>query len=87
MSTIPKISCQISFYPLGDTGYNTTIKQVLDIIHNSDITAEVNDMATILRGEAPKIFNLLQQITTKMDTNNVHYVITTTISNTCGCEL
>ena len=53
MSEISQISCQLSFYPLGAADYNQIVEQVLQLIRKQTaVTAETNDLATILRGPA-----------------------------------
>lgn len=88
MSKVPQISCQLSFYPLGVDNYNSIVNQVLQIINKqTTVSAETNDFATILRGPATNIFQLLEQITNCAEEQNWNFVYNATISNTCGCKL
>ena len=88
MSEISQISCQLSFYPLGAADYNQIVEQVLQLIRQqTTVTAETNDLATILRGPATDIFQLLEQITNYAQEQEWHFVYNATISNTCGCQL
>lgn len=88
MSAISQISCQLSFYPLGAADYNQIVEQVLQLIRKQTaVTAETNDLATILRGPATDIFQLLEQITNYAQEQKWHFVFNATISNTCGCPL
>ena len=88
MSAISQISCQLSFYPLGAADYNQIVEQVLRLIRQqTTVTAETNDLATILRGPATDIFQLLEQITNYAQEQKWHFVYNATISNTCGCQL
>ena len=88
MSEISQISCQLSFYPLGAADYNQIVEQVLRLIRQqTTVTAETNDLATILRGPATDIFQLLEQITNYAQEQKWHFVYNATISNTCGCQL
>lgn len=88
MSAISQISCQLSFYPLGAADYNQIVEQVLQLIRQQTaVTAETNDLATILRGPATDIFQLLEQITDYAQEQKWHFVCNATISNTCGCQL
>lgn len=88
MSAISQISCQLSFYPLGAADYNQIVEQVLQLIRQqTTVTAETNDLATILRGPATDIFQLLEQITNYAQEQKWHFVYNATISNTCGCQL
>lgn len=66
MSEISQISCQLSFYPLGAADYNQIVEQVLQLIQQQTaVTAETNELATILRGPVTDIFKLLEQIMRK----------------------
>ncbi|WP_294605984.1 YkoF family thiamine/hydroxymethylpyrimidine-binding protein [uncultured Lactobacillus sp.] len=88
MSEISQISCQLSFYPLGAADYNQIVEQVLQLIQQQTaVTAETNELATILRGPVTDIFKLLEQITNYAQEQNWHFVCNATISNTCGCQL
>ncbi|MDF9825887.1 uncharacterized protein YqgV (UPF0045/DUF77 family) [Breznakia sp. PF5-3] len=79
------ISCQISFYPLGKKAYTSDIDKVLSLIQHSELSSEITDMATVIKGTSEEVYALLQKITTLM--KDTSFVMNVTISNTCGCIL
>lgn len=76
------ISCQLSFYPLGQEGYMESIENVLEIIKKNEVEYRTNDMSTIIIGPQEDIFRLLNRITDMM--YDEQFVLNSTISNTCG---
>ena len=85
MGTAAQIACQLSYCPIGEVQYNREIERVLGLIAASGLQAEVGAMSTIIRGEAPKVLDLLGQIIQLQAESGLRYTMTATISNTCGC--
>ena len=82
--TEPVISCQLSFYPLGETAFLPFIDTVLTIIQTSGLPHHMNDMSTIISGESTQVFALLQTITNIMHEKQCLFSMNIILSNTCG---
>lgn len=80
----PVISCQLSFYPLGEANFLPFIDTVISIIQNSGLPYTVNDMSTIIAGESTQVFALLQTITQTMHSQQCNFSMNIILSNTCG---
>lgn len=81
------ISCQISFYPLNTKKVNAEVRRVINIINESKLDYESNAISTIVYGKATEIYQLLAEITLKMNENNTKFSMVINISNSCGCEI
>lgn len=79
------ISCQLSFIPIGDMDYLNHIKIVLDIVKESNLDYIIGEMSTYIKGESEKVFELIQNIFTKMS-NIVSFTMDIKLSNICGCK-
>lgn len=84
--TNPIVSCQLSFYPLGEVDFLPFIDTVIAIIQNSGLPYTVNDMSTIISGESAQVFTLLQTITNTMHAQQCSFSMNITFSNTCGVD-
>lgn len=85
MCTIHQVSCQLSFYPLGENPYNHRIDAVIELIEAAPLQYEVGPMSTIIRGDRNEVFALLQKITETLDDDGCHFAMNAIFSNTCGC--
>ncbi|MDR2072834.1 MAG: thiamine-binding protein [Spirochaetaceae bacterium] len=87
MCQIPKkitVSCQLSFVTLGDAAYNKDIDKVITIIEKSGLVYTVGKMSTIVKGDAPKVMDLINTLCAAMADKK--FVITMSISNLCNCK-
>ena len=73
------ISCQLGYYPLGKVEYNLDIDKVIKIIKNSNLSYEVGDFSTVIKGESTEVFGILNEITKY---SNGDFIININISNT-----
>lgn len=80
----PVISCQLSFYPLGEADFLPHIDTVIALIQASSLPYTVNNMSTIISGESPHVFALLQTITETMHSQQCSFSMNVILSNTCG---
>jgi uncharacterized protein YqgV (UPF0045/DUF77 family) len=80
------MSCQLSFYPLYTTNCKNNVNKVVEMIEESGLYCQVNDMSTIIKGEGSKVMKLLDQIRQRMDKDNISFTMVAVISNVCGCN-
>lgn len=78
------MSCQISFYPLGEEEVNDLVHLVIQLIDQSGLQYESNAMATLVFGEPSRIFRLLEEIHASMAERGTRFVMPVTLSNVCG---
>ena len=86
MSKVVIISCQISFYPLYTENVNEEVKEVINLIENSELQSKSDAISTTIFGESEQIYALLAQITDFMTAKNFKFAMNCNISNSCGCE-
>ncbi len=79
------LSCQVSFYPLGQADYLDPINRVLALMEGSGLEYDIGPMSTRLTGESGALFGLLRQISEEL-CPACGYVMTVTLSNVCGLE-
>lgn len=84
MREVCQISCQLSFYPLGEQEYLPYIDRVIGLIGQSGIAAEVGVMSTVLRGDTESVFALLRQIAETLHGEGCHFAMSILTSDTCG---
>lgn len=77
-------ACELSFIPMGNSGGSVPVHKVLGLIQDSGLAYESGAMSTLVRGPRHKVFELLEDIYVVMDTE-YKFVMTTKISNACGC--
>lgn len=87
MSKVVIISCQISFYPLYTENVNDVVKEVINIIENSELQSKSDSISTTIFGESEQVYALLAQITDLMTAKNIKFAMNCSISNSCGCEI
>jgi uncharacterized protein YqgV (UPF0045/DUF77 family) len=80
------ISCQLSFYPLNTTDCKASINRVIEMIEESGLRCQVNDMATIIKGEGTRVMKLLDQIQQRMNRDAISFTMVAVMSNVCGCS-
>lgn len=78
------ISCQISYFPIDSEDYVEEVDRVLQVIKDAKLDYQVGDLATVVKGQADKVFKLLAAIDQEM--TNHHYTMSILLSNICGCE-
>ncbi len=81
------VSCQISYSPIDSKNYLQEVDRVLQVIKASNLDYQVGDLATVVKGQADKVFKLLAAIDHEMSKDDYHYTMTILLSNICGCEL
>lgn len=79
------VSCQLSFITLGDVEYNKNIQGAINLIEKSGLDTTVGQMSTLIKGDLHTITALLEALCRTMEEK--HFLITMSISNTCGCEM
>ena len=79
------LSCQVSFYPLGQADYLDPINRVLALMEGSGLEYDIGPMSTRLTGESGALFGLLRRISEELYPA-CGYVMTVTLSNVCGLE-
>lgn len=81
------VSCQISYFPIDSRNYLEEVDRVLEVIKESKLDYQVGDLASVVKGQADKVFKLLAAIDQEMSKNYYHYTMSILLSNICGCEL
>ncbi len=79
-----EISCEFSFYPLGDEDFVSIINRVLEIIESYNLSYEIGPMSTFVKGKDQEVLSLLAQINQEMTEAEIKYSMNITMSNTCG---
>ncbi|MBN2697096.1 MAG: thiamine-binding protein [Bacilli bacterium] len=75
--------CQVAFAPIESVDYLADIKHVIKLIANSNIDHQVGTLSTMISGEKSKIFALLEDIYSVMD-SRCGFTMDVKISNLCG---
>lgn len=78
------IACQLSFYPLKTPAVNKKVAEVLQIIQTYSLDVKTNEMSTIVTGETAIVYDMLREITEKIQSEETQFVLSVTISNSCG---
>ncbi len=79
-----KLSCQLSFYPLGTGDYERIIGEITEELEKAqDLDIEVGSMSTLVHGPQEALWELLKQISQKADQKG-EFVFSLTVSNVCG---
>lgn len=85
MCPVEKVaSCQLTFTPIVSDNYMDDVKEVLDIINNSNLENSIGVLSTFVRGEKSKVLKLITDIYETMD-NKTKFSMDIKISNICGC--
>lgn len=84
MCPMGEISCQIAFYPLVSKDLVGPINRVLDLIEKSGLDYEVSPMSTSIKGEASKVFRVLEAINQYCSQEAIDYSMNLILSNICG---
>lgn len=79
---MPRISVQVSLYPLGVDDLAPHIGRFLDAFRKAEVSYELGHMSTTVWGEAEHVFAALQQAYTAA-ADDGRAVMTCTISNAC----
>ena len=77
------ISCQISYYPLRQTELSAGVDEVLEIIRASGLEVDVGKMSTVVSGETPAVYRLLEELTNAMAAKGREFVLSMTVSTSC----
>ena len=81
------VSCQITYFPIDSKYYLDEIDQVLELIKESGLEYNVGGLSTTIKGDAEKVFNLINDIHRKMTSKSCNYTMNIMISNICGCKV
>lgn len=56
------MTCQITFLPFNVTDAEREVQRIIDLLSSYDITYEIHDLSTTIRGEPDVIFWLIRDI-------------------------
>ena len=77
------IACQISFYPMGTEAVSARVKDAIEIIGSYPLDVKIGPLSTAVSGETDVIYEMLGDLTNRMETAGLHFVMTITVSNAC----
>lgn len=79
------LSLEFTFIPLKDMNPEDKIMSILDLIEKSGLDYQIGTMSSQVRGEAKRVFELLEKIDAYCSDEGIKYHIPMIFSNYCGC--